>query len=91
MRSPDHAALVVDKIAAQIDPHLENWAMNAAAAVTTTAETIRNLEFTPVREIAGVIMGKAFADPALDMDYLGRIWPEGAVRLRYWTAIPSKA
>lgn len=71
MRSPDHVALVVERIAGQVDDHQDSWSVNPATAVVTVAGTIGGLEFSPVREKAGGVMGKALASRALDMDYLG--------------------
>lgn len=77
IRAPEHAGLVVDTIAETIDPHRNDWTVNPAAAVVMAAGTVPTLAHTPVRETAGAVMGKAIANPALDLDYLGPHFARG--------------
>ena len=81
MRTPGHVELVVDRVADQIDPHRDSWAVNPAAAVAMFSGTLRGLDHSPVRETAAAVMGKAIASTALDMGYLGPHFARGGAPL----------
>ena len=83
MRTPSYVDLVVDKVADQIDPHLESWVVNPAAAVAMFSGTLPGLDHSPVRETAAAVMGKAIASPALDMDYLQPHFARGGAALAF--------
>ena len=72
---------VLARLVEQIDPHLESWAINPAAAVASFTGTLPALDHTPAREAAGAVMGLALASPALDMGYLGPYLARGGERL----------
>ncbi len=81
IQSPDYVDLTVDTIAAQIEPHLNEWAVNPATAVVMYTGRLPRLDHGPVRETAAIVMGEALASPALDMDYLGDHFARGGAAI----------
>lgn len=79
MRSPELVDSIVTRIADEIDAHLDGWQANPAAAVAVHSGTLRQLDHTPAREIAGAVVGQVIASPELDVQYLNPFFARGGL------------
>lgn len=79
MRSPEFVDPVITRIADEIDAHLDGWQANPAAAVVIHSGSLPQLDHTPARETAGVVMGNVIASPELDLAYLNPFFARGGL------------
>lgn len=69
-RSPEHARIVIGKIHASMDSHLDQWTVNPAAAVILNVAGISQLDRRPAREQGSIVIGQLIASPAAELEYL---------------------
>lgn len=71
-RSPEHAALIVDQLHQTMQPHLDEWAVNPAAAVALSLASLDAFNGQPAREQGTIVVGQLIASEKAELAYLNQ-------------------
>ncbi|WP_006747535.1 hypothetical protein [Thioalkalivibrio paradoxus] len=69
-RSSEHAALVLEQLSLTMEAHLDDWAVNPAAAVALSLASMDAFDRHPAREQGTVVVGQLIASEQADLAFL---------------------
>ncbi len=71
-RSPEHAALILDRLSESMPAHLDDWAVNPAAAVALSLTSLKLFDRQPAREQGTVVVGQLIAGEKAELEFLNQ-------------------